>query len=138
MHQLSGTAVMISYLTNLMIADSFLTTDTKLRYLGLHPLKEKLMFNKAVLGFKAYRNLAPPYLKQLFICSNTRATSRFRTLPKPRMDLLKTSFSFSGTFPGEYYPNSNKVLQFIYQLQNTAPQMVQKQFFPLFFLLLDL
>ena len=46
--------------------------------------------------FKAYKNLAPPYLKQLFIYSNTRATSRFITLPKPRIDLFKTSFSFSG------------------------------------------
>ena len=27
----------------------------------------------------------------------------------------------------EYYPNSNKVTQFTYQLQNTAAQMVQKQ-----------
>ena len=51
----------------LMISDSSLSTDTKLRYLGLLPLKEKLMFNKAVLVFKAYKNLAPPYLKQLFI-----------------------------------------------------------------------
>ena len=38
----------------LMIYDSSLTNDTKLRYLGLLPLKEKLMFNKAVLVFKAY------------------------------------------------------------------------------------
>ena len=82
--------------SKLMIFDSSLTTDTKLRYLGLLPLKEKLMFNKAVLVFKAYKNLAPPYLKQLFICSNTRTTSRFITLPKPRIDLFKTSFSFSG------------------------------------------
>ena len=37
----------------LMITDSSLTTDTKLRYLGLLPLKEKLMFSKAVLVFKA-------------------------------------------------------------------------------------
>ena len=28
----------------------------------------------------------------------------------------------------EYYPNSNKVVQFTYQLQKTAPKMVQKQF----------
>ena len=82
----------------LMISDSSLSTDTKLRYLGLLPLKEKLMFNKAVLVFKAYKNLAPPYLKQLFfICSNIRATSRFITLPRPRIDLFKTSLSFSGT-----------------------------------------
>ena len=82
----------------LMISDSSLSTDTKLRYLGLLPLKEKLMFNKAVLVFKAYKNLAPPYLKQLFfICSNIRATSRFITLPRPRIDLFKKySFSFSG------------------------------------------
>ena len=72
----------------LMISDSSLSTDTKLRYLGILPLKEKLMFNKAVLVFKAYKNLAPPYLKQLFICSNIRATSRYRTLPKPRIDIF--------------------------------------------------
>ena len=50
----------------LMISDSNLSTDTKLRYLGILLLKEKLMFNKAVLVFKAYKNRAPPYLKQLF------------------------------------------------------------------------
>ena len=71
-----------------MISDSSLTTDTKLRYLGL-------LFNKAVLVIKAYRNLAPPYLKQLSICSSTQATSRFITLPEPRIDRFKTSFSFS-------------------------------------------
>ena len=43
-----------------MISDSSLTTDTKPQYLGLLPLKEKLMFNKAVFVFKAYKNLAPP------------------------------------------------------------------------------
>ena len=72
----------------LMITDSSLTTDTKLRYLGPLPLKEKLMFNKAVLVFKTYTNV--------IICFNTRATSRFIILPKPRTDLLTTSFSFSG------------------------------------------
>ena len=71
-----------------MISDSSLSTDTKLRYLGLLPLKEKLMFNKAVLVFKSYKNLAPPYLKQLFICSNIRATSRYVTPPIPRIDFL--------------------------------------------------
>ena len=86
----------------LMISDS---TDTKLRYLGILPLKEKLMFNKAVLVFKAYKNLALPYLKQLFICSNIRATSSYITLPKPRIDLFKTSFSFSGASLWNTIPN---------------------------------
>ena len=69
----------------LIISDSSLSTNTKLRYLGILPLKEKLMFNKAVLVFKAYQNFAPPYLKQVFISSSTRATSRFITLPKLRI-----------------------------------------------------
>ena len=72
----------------LMISDSSLSTNTKLRYLGILPLKEKLMFNKAVLVFRAYKNPAPPYLKQLFICSNIRATSRYITLPEPRIEFF--------------------------------------------------
>ena len=92
----------------LIISDSSLSTDTKLRYLGLLPLKEKLMFNEAVSVFKAYKNLAPPYLKQLFICSNTRTTSRYITLPKPRIDLFKTSFSFSGASLWNTIPNQKK------------------------------
>ena len=62
-----------------MISDSSLSTAPMLRHLGILPLKGKFMFNKAVLVFKAYTNLAPPYLKQLFICSNIRTTSRYIT-----------------------------------------------------------
>ena len=62
---------------SLSLSLCFLTTDTKLRYLGLLLLKQKIMFNKIVLVFKAYINLVPLYLKQLSFCSNTRATSRF-------------------------------------------------------------
>ena len=50
--------------------------------------------------FKAYKNLAPPYLKQLFILSNIRATSR--------IDLFKTSFSFSGASLWNTIPNQIK------------------------------
>ncbi|WP_419632975.1 hypothetical protein, partial [Thiolapillus sp.] len=60
----------------LMMPDLSLTTDAKLQHLGLLPLREKLMLNKAVLVFKAFRNLAPQYLKDLFICHNSRAPSR--------------------------------------------------------------
>ena len=80
----------------LMMPDLSLTTDAKLQHLGLLPLREKLMLNKAVLVFKAFRNLAPQYLKDLFICHNSRAPSRPIILPKPRIDLFKTSFSFAG------------------------------------------
>ena len=70
-----------STLTNLTLfmKELQITTDAKLGYLGLLQLKEKLMVNKTVLVFKACRNLAPPYLKQLVICSSICTTSRFIT-----------------------------------------------------------
>ena len=39
-------------------------------------------------------------------------------------------YGFAGAFSFSVFcsPSSNKVMQFIYQLRNTAPQMVQKQF----------
>ena len=53
----------------LMISDSSLSTVTKLRYLGILPLKEKLMFNKPVLVFKAYKIL------------HLRSLNRFLSVP---------------------------------------------------------
>ena len=92
----------------LIISNSSLSIDTKLRYLGILPLKEKLMFNKAVLVFKACKNLAPPYLKTALYLPNIRATSRYINLPKPRTDLFKISFSFSGASLWNTTPNKIK------------------------------
>ena len=57
----------------LIIPELSLTTDAKLQPLGLLPLGERRMLNKAMRVFRAYRNLAPQYLKDLFICHNSRA-----------------------------------------------------------------
>ena len=115
MHQLSGTAVLISYLTKFSSQKSckidiwFLFINWyKATVLGNTSTQRKLMFNKAVLVFKAYKSLAPPYLKQLFNFSNIRATSRYITLPKPRIDLFKTNFSFSGASLWNIIPNQIK------------------------------
>ena len=104
MHLLSWTAVAIFCSTNLilfiaaklMMPDLSFTTDAKLERLGLLPLREKLMLNKAVLVFKAFRNPAPQYLKDLFIRHNSRAPSRSMILPKPRINLFKSSSTFAG------------------------------------------
>ena len=78
---LSGVDVVIFYLkklnslhrraAKLMVPDPFTTTEAKIQRLGLLPLSEKLTFNKALLVFKACRNLAPQYLTSLFVCSNS-------------------------------------------------------------------
>ena len=87
-----------------MISDLSFTTDAKLQHLGLLPLREEFMLNKAVLVFKAYWNLAPQCLRDHFICHNSRAPSRSMILLKPRIDLLKTSFSFAGASLWNYIP----------------------------------
>ena len=51
----------------LMMPDLSLTTDAKLQHLELLPLREKLMLNEAVLVFKAFRNLAPQYLRPFYL-----------------------------------------------------------------------
>ena len=88
---LSGMDVVIFYSKNLnslhrraaklMLPDPSTTTKAKIQRLGLLPLREKRMFNKAVLVFKASTNLAPQYLTPLFVCSNSRSSRTI--LPKP-------------------------------------------------------
>ena len=74
----------------LMLPDSSTTTEATIQR-----LERNLCSEKALLVFKACRNHAPQYPASLFVCSNSRS-SRSIILPKPRIDLFKTSFSFSG------------------------------------------
>ena len=106
--------------------DLSITTDAKLQHFGLRLPGQKGMFNKAVLVFKAYRNLTPQYLKEIIICHNSRALSRSMILPKPRKDLFKTSFSFAGAFLWNSIPAHYNFMKYTHQLQTVAPQMAQK------------
>ena len=72
----------------LILTDPSLTLETKLQHLGLLSIGDKLRFDKTVLVFKACRSLGPPYVKTVFICSNTRASSRTITVPKPRINIF--------------------------------------------------
>ena len=65
-----------------------------MKALSILPLQKQLYFNKAVLMFKMNRRMTPSYIISLFTESNNR-TNRY-VLPKPRIDLYKTSLSFSG------------------------------------------
>ena len=72
-----------------------LSTDEKMKALNILPLQKQLYFNKAVLMFKVNRRMTPSYITSLFTESNN-LTNRY-VLPKPRIDLFKTSLSFSGS-----------------------------------------
>ena len=79
----------------LLLPDKNLSTDEKMKGLSILPLQKQLYFNKAVLMFKMNRRMTPSYIISLFTESNNR-TNRY-VLPKPRIDLYKTSLSFSGS-----------------------------------------
>ena len=77
----------------LLLPDKNSSTDEKMKALSILPLQKQLYFNKAVLMFKVNRRMTPSYIISLFSESNNR-TNRY-VLPKPRIDLYKTSLSFS-------------------------------------------
>ena len=63
--------------------------------LSILPFHTKLHFNKAVAMYKIMNGLAPPILSARF----QRNTTKYKTklyIPKPRIDLFKTSLSYSG------------------------------------------
>ena len=55
---------------------------------------------KAILMYKSLNNLTPEYLHDMFVLRNSnyslRNSDKLLTLPKPRTDYLKRSFSYSG------------------------------------------
>ena len=69
------------------------TTDEKLKSLDLLPLQKQIEFNTLMQMYKVHTNEAPPYLSPLL--TPTQRGSRY-LIPKTRIDLFKSSFSFQG------------------------------------------
>ena len=82
----------------LILPDPSLTTDEKMKKLGILPLDKQLAFNKAVFMYKIVRRKAPAYLCNTFEHSQARYENSKSTLKviRPRIDLTKTSLSYSG------------------------------------------
>ena len=66
--------------------------------LKLIPLDKQLILNKCVLMQKVVHGKAPQYLKDLMIPSERlHVHGNKQLLPRTRIDIFKTSFSFSGS-----------------------------------------
>ena len=66
--------------------------------LKLLPLDKQLLLNKCVLMQKVVHGKAPQYLKDLMIPSERlHVHGNKQLLPRTRIDIFKTSFSFSGS-----------------------------------------
>ena len=93
-----------------ILPDKTLTTDQKLKKLQILPLDQHLLFNKGVVMFKVWNKSVPDYLSVLFKRQETRyPTSRLNfNIPLPRIDIYKTSLSFSGPSFWNTLPSSIK------------------------------
>jgi hypothetical protein len=79
-----------------LVSNSYLSTDEKLISLNILPLNKQFELNTAVLVYKARNALVPAYVHNLLVNSDNRYASGKYILPRTRIDLYKTSFSFAG------------------------------------------
>ena len=64
---------------------------------GILPLEKQFQFNFCTQMFKIFHRQAPTYLDIFFDKPNFRTRKEPSNLPKPRIDLFKTSLAFQGT-----------------------------------------
>ena len=78
--------------------------------LGILNLPQQLTYNKGIFMAKVLNNTSPNYLAQLFISHQCHYTNSRNNLcvPRPRLDLFKTSLSFAGASLWNSLPQSIK------------------------------
>ena len=95
--------VCVSYYLSVILSDTTLTTDQKLKEMRIMSLQKQLEYNKG-FHFFIYRflsNEAPGYISNLYTHTPSRYSSSRNyhlSLPRPRIDIFKTSISFSGAY----------------------------------------
>ena len=82
----------------LILPDPSLSTEQKMSTLGILNLPQQLAYNKGICMHKVLNNNSPNYLAQLFISHQSHYTNSRNNLyvPRPRLDVFKTSVSFAG------------------------------------------
>ena len=82
----------------LILPDTTLTTDQKLKEMRIMSLQKQLEYNKGLFMYRLLSNEAPEYISNLYTHTPSRYSSSRNYLPRPRIDIFKTSISFSGAF----------------------------------------
>ena len=91
----------------LILKGDILSTDENLKELSLLPLHGRCLFNKSLAMFKVFHGMTPNYISSMFVRSHIHGSLNF-LLPKARLDLCKTSFSFSGALVWNELPQTIK------------------------------
>ena len=85
----------------LILPDTTLTTDQKLKEMRIMSLQKQLEYNEGLFMYRLLSNKAPEYISNLYTHTPSRySNSRnyYLSLPRPRIDIFKTSISFSGAY----------------------------------------
>ena len=109
----------------LLLSDKNSSTDEKMKALSMLPLQKQLYFNKAVLMFTVNRRMTPSYITSLFTESNNRTNTY--ALPKPRIDLYKSSLSFSGSTCWNSLPVATKTVGTIKNFKRELHQYLMRE-----------
>ena len=75
----------------LILPDKNLTTDQKLNTIGILNLHKQLDYNKGGFMYRALTNSASVYISSLYKAPHSSSRNNYLQLPKPRIDLFKTS-----------------------------------------------
>ena len=84
-----------------ILPDTTLTTDQKLKEMRIMNLQKQLEYNKGLFMYRLLRNEAPEYISNLYTHTPSRYSNSRNyhlSLPRPRIDIFKTSISFSGAY----------------------------------------
>ena len=110
----------------LMMPDLSLITDAKLQHLGLLPLREKLVFNKAELVLFKDATIWHPSISKTVLCVIVVASYCDPWhCPNPKETCLKPAL-LRRCILLDLYSNPCNIRQHTLQLQNADPQIIQK------------
>ena len=95
----------------LIVANSSLSTEDKLKSIGVLPLEQHLFYNKAIFMHKIQHDEAPSYLADMFQYTRSPYTCfKFNlSCSKPRIDIYKSSLSYAGAQVWNGLPRPLKV-----------------------------
>ena len=85
----------------LIFPDTTLTTDQKLKEMRIMSLQKQPEYNNGLFLYRLLSNEAPEYRSNLYTHTPSRYSNSRNyhlSLPRPRIDIFKTSTSFSAAF----------------------------------------
>ena len=85
----------------LIFPDTTLTTDQKLKGMRIMNLQKQPEYNKGLFMYRVLNNEAPEYISNLYKHTPSRYSNSRNyklSLPRPRIDVFRTSIPFAGAF----------------------------------------